>query len=80
MTPENMLLTALSAVTSALVFVARILWRRSETCEQDRRALYESMLQIKQELGKTQGALSAIQSCHVADCPHRTVLTKAQTP
>jgi len=80
MTPENMLLTALSAVTSALVFVARILWRRSETCEQDRRALYDAMLQIKQELGKTQGALNAIQSCHIADCPHRNVLIHTQTP
>ena len=69
-----MLLAALSAVTSALVFIARILWKRSELCEQDRRELYKDIINIRQELGKTQGSLAAIQSCHVDECPHRITI------
>ena len=72
-----MLLAALSAVTSALVFIARILWKRSELCEQDRRQLYMDIISIRHELGKAQGVLSSIQSCNIAECPHRiTMKTK----
>jgi len=76
MTLENALLTAIGSVTSCLVFVVKLLWRKSEECEKDRRYLRQEIESLKSENGLATGKLQAFQSCpNQEQCPlHR--LTK----
>jgi hypothetical protein len=68
-TLETALLTALSGVVSALVFVCKLLWKRSEQCESDRRELREEMERVKESNGMANGRLEAFRMCPQAECP-----------
>lgn len=68
MTVEQMLLAAVSALTSALLFVVKILWKRSEQCETDRRELRQAVEDVKTENGRLSGFLEAVGLCDKKDC------------
>ena len=71
MTLETALLTAISAVTGALCFLARILWQRSEQCESDRKELRASIELIKTQAGENHGMLMAYRMCPGKPCPFK---------
>ena len=50
MSPENLLLGAVSALTAALSFVARLLWSKVGECETDRRQMRTDHETIRMEL------------------------------
>jgi hypothetical protein len=68
MNVEQILLTGISAVTSALLFVVKILWRRSEDCEVDRRDLRQEIEDVKTHNGELRGYLEAVGACNKKDC------------
>jgi hypothetical protein len=68
MNVEQILLTGISAVTSALLFVVKILWRRSEDCEVDRRDLRQEIEDVKTHNGELRGYLEAVGACNKQDC------------
>lgn len=74
MTLESALIAAVGSVTGALVFVARILWTRSEFCEEDRRALRCEIEKLKAEHGVATGQLGIIRRCPEPTCPFRDPL------
>jgi len=71
MTLEQALLAALGAVVSALVWVAKILWKRSEACETDRRELRKDIEKFIGENGEAKGALSLYKRCRQEECPFK---------
>jgi hypothetical protein len=73
MTSEQLLLTALSAVTSALCFVAKLLWDRSVQCEVDRREMREEIEVLKEAKGLADGTLKAFEKCPAQPCPFRQI-------
>lgn len=68
-TLETALLTALSGVVSALIFVCKLLWTRSEQCESDRRQMREQLEEVKEKLGRAMGRLEAFSICPAEPCP-----------
>lgn len=72
MTPEQLLLAGISAVTAALCYVARLLWQRSEQCEKDRYELREEIEQLKSDHGTAKGTLIAYERCPTRECPFKT--------
>lgn len=77
MTIEQLLLSALSAVTSALVYVARLLWIKSEQCEADRVALRREIEALKGEHGEAVGTLKAFEKCPQHACPFKVAAAVA---
>jgi hypothetical protein len=49
MSPEAMLLSALSAVTAALIFISRLLWTKAEECEKDRHQFRTDIATLQNE-------------------------------
>jgi hypothetical protein len=68
MSVEQLLLTAISGLTSALLFVVRILWKRSEQCETDRVSLRQEIEDVKTVNGEYRGFNEAVRRCPVKDC------------
>ncbi len=68
---ESILLAGLSAVTGALCFLFRLLWARSEKCEEDRVKIRIDLEQLKLEKGLAQGTLLSYQRCPADECPFR---------
>lgn len=71
MTLENALLTAIGSVTGALCILAKILWKRSEDCENDRRFLREEIEEVKSSSGMNAGLLKAYEKCPAKPCPFK---------
>ena len=78
MTPEQLLLSALSAVVSVLVFVCKRLLKSSDQCEQDRRELRGEIEKIKQQHSRAEGHLDAVAQCAVPGCTMREITNRAQ--
>jgi hypothetical protein len=79
MTLEQALMSALSVVTSALVVVVRILWKRSEKCETDRYELRKEIEEVKAKYGHALGQLEMYNRCPVDECPFRPGSLKEST-
>ena len=75
MTPEQLLLSAITGVTSALVYVCRLLWNRSEQCEKDRTELRDEIEILKGEHGESTGELKSFRRCPSQVCPFKTSLS-----
>jgi hypothetical protein len=73
MTPEQLLLAALSAVTGALCFVAKLLWAKSVECETDRREMRDEIEILKEAKGLADGTLKAFEKCPAQPCPFRQI-------
>lgn len=70
MSLETALLTAIGSVTSCLVVVVKLLWRKSEECESDRKQLRKEIEKLKQENGMSAGKIKAFESCpNENECP-----------
>jgi hypothetical protein len=65
---EQYLLTAISAVTGALVFVVKILWSDMRECRRDRSALWQRLEDMKTHNGELRGFLEAVGLCRQTDC------------
>ena len=57
MNPEQLLLGGLSAVTTALCFVAKLLWKEAQDCKRDRIALRKEVEDLRATSGRAQGRL-----------------------
>lgn len=71
MTVEQLLLSALTTVTGALCFVAKLLWGRSEQCEKDRYELRKEIEAVKVQNGIATGRLEAYKLCPEEECPFK---------
>lgn len=70
---EQYLLTAIGAITSALVYVTKLLWDRSVQCEKDRVELREEIETLKEAKGLADGTLKAFERCPAPACPFKPV-------
>jgi hypothetical protein len=68
---EQALQLALSAVVSALVFVCKLLWKRSEKCETDRYELREEIEVLREQTGHSKGRIEGFEQCPEKACPFR---------
>jgi hypothetical protein len=68
---QNLLLAGIGGVTTALVFVCKLLWSRSEECEKDRRELRTEIESVKSTAGVATGTLAMYQRCPTPGCPFR---------
>lgn len=68
MTAEQLLLSGITAVTTALMFVANILWKRSEQCEADRISLRQEIENVKTDNGELRGFKKAVDRCPLQGC------------
>jgi hypothetical protein len=69
MTPESLLLTALSAVTGCLCFLFRIIWERSKECEKWRAEKEPIIREMAERLGLAQGVATVVNACKTKNCP-----------
>jgi hypothetical protein len=69
MSPEQLLLAALSTVSGCLCFLFRIIWARSMECEKWRAEKEPIILAMAKSLGLAQGAAEMVNSCHIKACP-----------
>lgn len=68
MDPEQLLLAGITAVTSALIFVVKVLWSRSEQCETDRISLRQEIEDVKTANGVLKGFREAVDRCPMQGC------------
>ena len=68
MTFEQGLISALSIVTSALVYVCRLLWQRSQACEEWRSQKEPLINDMCEKLGAMNSALNIFRSCKTPEC------------
>lgn len=71
MTLEAALFSALSAVTGALIFIAKLLWAEVKDCKTDRLQLREEIETVKEEVGELRGTQKAYQACPAQACPFK---------
>lgn len=71
MTLEQALIAAIGSVTTALVWVAKLLWAKSEQCERDRHELRKEINRMKGDHGIAVGTLKAYEKCPAQPCPFR---------
>lgn len=71
MTLEQALIAAIGSVTTALVWVAKLLWGKSEQCEKDRHELRKEINRMKGDHGIAVGTLKAYEKCPAQSCPFR---------
>lgn len=69
MTLENAALAALSAVVSALCFLFKLLWTRSQECEKWRKLKEPLIQQMAASLGIHTGITRLVNNCHKEGCP-----------
>jgi hypothetical protein len=69
MTAEQLLLSALSAVTGGLCFLFKLIWERSKVCEEWRAEKEPLIAEMAERLGLAQGAANLINSCRMEGCP-----------
>lgn len=79
MTFEQALLTALSVVTSALCYLAKLLWAKGERCEADRIELRIRLERLEGEKGEATGTLKAFENCPAPGCPFREAPKRSTT-
>lgn len=69
MTAEQLLLSALSGVSSALIYVCTLLWTRSKQCELELASLRQEYEKLAEAHGVATGTLSLYRRCRVPVCP-----------
>ncbi len=71
MTFENWLQLTLTTVVSALVYVCKLLWAKSEKCETDRYELREEIEGLREQTGHSKGRIEGFERCPERACPFR---------
>ena len=56
-------------MTTALLFVCKLLWVEMLECKRDRDWLHKEQTSQNKELGEVKGMLMAFRSCPHANCP-----------
>lgn len=74
MTLDDAAIVALGAVTTALCFLFKLLWKRSQECENWRNEKEPLIEQMAQQLGIHSGITRMVNSCHVKGCPYAGTL------
>jgi hypothetical protein len=69
MTPEQLLLAALTAVTSGLCFLFKLVWSRSDACEKWRAEKEPIINEMAQKLGLAEGVANIVNACKTKGCP-----------
>jgi len=75
MTLENAAIAALSAVVTALCYLFKLLWDRSQQCEQWRQEKEPIIEQMAEQLGIHSGITRMVNACRVEGCPYAGKLT-----
>jgi hypothetical protein len=75
MTLENAAIAALSAVVTALCYLFKLLWDRSQQCEQWRQEKEPIIEQMAEQLGIHSGITRMVNACQVEGCPYAGKLT-----
>jgi len=70
MTLEQALLAGLSAVSTFLGYVLKLLWARSEACERWRSEMEPKIIEMSRQLGLAEATTTIINACNVKGCPH----------
>lgn len=71
MSVEQIMVGWVATLTTAVVFLFGLLWKRSEQCESDRVALREEIEEVKTAAGISAGALKAMANCPQDACPFK---------
>lgn len=79
-TSDTLLLTGIGAVTSALTVVCKVLWARSEKCEQVRDEQGKEIKAMSKEIGQATALVKIYTSCGAMDCPFRVRITSRPAP
>lgn len=66
---ETAAIAALGAVTTALCFLFRLLWNRSQECEQWRKEKEPLIARMAKELGLHTGVSRLVNDCKTPNCP-----------
>jgi hypothetical protein len=74
MSLEAAAIAAVGAVTTALCFLFKLLWKRSQECEEWRNEKEPLIEQMAQQLGIHSGITRMVNSCRVKDCPYAGTL------
>jgi hypothetical protein len=73
MTLEQALLSAISGLLAAVLWLVRVLWKRSEECETDRRDLRQQMENERTLHGEMRGFMMGVSRCPTQGCPFKGV-------
>ena len=68
MTLENAAIAALSAVVTALCYLFKLLWDRSQQCEQWRKDKEPLLQEMAEKLGLLTGIARLVQDCKTSGC------------
>lgn len=68
MTLENAAIAALSAVVGGLCFLFKLLWDRSQQCEEWRREKEPIIQEMAEKLGLLTGIARLVQECKTQGC------------
>lgn len=68
MTLENAAIAALSAVVTALCYLFKLLWGRSQQCEQWRKDKEPLLQEMAEKLGFLTGVARLVQDCKTSGC------------
>ena len=71
MSPEQLLLTAVTAVTGGLCFLFKLVWTRSEECEKWRAEKEPIISEMAQKLGLAEGVATFVNACATRGCPFK---------
>lgn len=71
MTFEQGAIIVIGGLTTALCFIAKILWERSNACEKDRYELRIAIEQAKEQRGELRGEIKAYERCPHDQCPFK---------
>lgn len=74
MSPEQLLLAAVSSITAALLWCVSRLWSKAETCEKDRNIMGQKLFDQNKELGVLKGTLEVMRECSEPGCPFRRTM------
>lgn len=75
---QNALILAIGSVTTALVFVCKLLWSRSQIAEADNSTMRIQLNKLEGSLGRAEGRLLAYENCSSNACPFRRPVAATQ--
>lgn len=70
MTPEQLLLAAVSGLTTALVWAVTKLWTKAENCEKDRATMAVIMRDQGDKMAYMKATLDLLKACQQPGCPY----------
>ncbi len=76
MTPEQLLLAALTVVSGVLSTFGKIIWDETKECKVERRHLREELEEVREKVGLNSGRLQAVDRCPIPSCPFRPTINK----